>query len=133
MPKLISLGFALVVSSLFVVGCSTQMTPVKGPDGQSWIALSCRDSAKNCWQTAGDYCPAGYDTADEVQSTTHGFLFFGHHSRDEMLIRCRAPETAKADLAKPEPSKLDTSKPESTKPDTTKPDAMSSNDASSAE
>jgi hypothetical protein len=88
MRKLLSLAF---LTALFTVGCSHRdLTPVKGPDGQEWVAISCRDNASNCWQTAGEFCPNGYEIGDEVQSTSRGFLIFGRHARNEMLIRCKA-------------------------------------------
>jgi hypothetical protein len=77
------------VSFLAVAGCSHAVTPVKGPDGQEWVAISCSHGAKNCWKAAGEFCPLGYETADEVQSS-RGFLFF-KHDKDEMLVRCKAP------------------------------------------
>jgi hypothetical protein len=83
----------LVISGSLLFGCSsTHLTPVKGPDGQEWVAISCSHGAKNCWKAAADFCPIGYETADEVQST-HGFLFM-KHSRDEMLIHCVSPQAA---------------------------------------
>jgi hypothetical protein len=88
------LVFGLVVSGLFVLGCSKpELTPVKGPDGQEWVAITCSRGAKNCWKAAGEFCPNGYESADEVQSTTHGFLF-STHMRDEMLVRCKSPEAS---------------------------------------
>jgi hypothetical protein len=90
MNKFILLSF--IFSGLAIAGCSQHdLTPLKGPDGQEWVAISCTHGAKNCWKAAGDFCPGGYVAADEVQSTTHGFLF-SSHMRDEMLIRCKAPE-----------------------------------------
>jgi hypothetical protein len=84
------LGLALV--TLIGSGCARgEVQQVKGPDGQAWLAISCKDSAETCWKTAGDFCAAGYETADEVQSKSRGFLIFGHHMRDEMLVRCNAP------------------------------------------
>jgi hypothetical protein len=86
MHKILVASFLL--TSLAFVGCS-HVTPVKGPDGQEWVAVSCSHGAKNCWKTAGEFCPLGYDTADEVQST-RGFLFFKHQT-NEMLIHCKPP------------------------------------------
>jgi hypothetical protein len=83
---------SLVFPGLFIAGCSEHdLTPLKGPDGQEWVAISCTHGAKNCWKAAGDFCPGGYIAADEVQSTTRHFLF-STHTRDEMLIRCKAPD-----------------------------------------
>ena len=91
MKKLL-LSALVVVSSLVVAGCShSSMTPVKGPDGREWIAISCTHGAKNCWQAAGDFCPLGYEMADEVQSTKHGPLPFSRQDRDEILVHCKAP------------------------------------------
>jgi hypothetical protein len=89
MNKILVACFAL--TSLAVAGCSHSVTPVRGPDGQAWVAVSCSHGAKNCWKTAGELCPVGYEVADEVQST-RGFLFFKRQT-DEMLIRCKAPPT----------------------------------------
>ena len=83
---------SLLIPGLFIVGCSgARLSPVKGPDGQEWVAISCSHRAQNCWEAAASFCPNGYETADEVQST-HGFLF--KHSRDEMLVRCTSPQAA---------------------------------------
>jgi hypothetical protein len=88
-----SLGF--VILGLFVFGCSrANLTAVKGPDGQEWVAISCSHDVKSCWKAAADFCPFGYETADE-QQTTHGFLFV-RHTRDEMLVHCRSPQAATA-------------------------------------
>jgi hypothetical protein len=78
---------AIVASILGIAGCSHDAAPVRGPDGQEWVALSCSHDARGCWRKAGEFCPTGYDVADEVQST-HGFLFFKHQN-EEMLIRCK--------------------------------------------
>ena len=81
---------SLLVSGLFVLGCSrAELSPIKGPDGQEWVAITCSHGAQNCWKAAADFCPNGYETADEVQST-HGFLLF-KHTRDELLARCTSP------------------------------------------
>ena len=79
----------LVGSFLATVACSHAATPVKGPDGQEWVAITCSHGAKSCWEEAGQFCPLGYETADEVQSS-HGFLVF-KHQQNEMLVRCKAP------------------------------------------
>ncbi len=86
-----------VVSSLLVAACS-HMSPVKGPDGQEWVAISCSHDVKNCWKAAGDFCPLGYVTADEVQSTRHGLLPFSRRETDEILIHCKAPSVQSAAL-----------------------------------
>jgi hypothetical protein len=87
--------FLSLLTGLFIAGCSQHdLAPIKGPDGHDWLAISCKNSASACWRAAGDLCPTGYETADEMQSTSHGFLFFGHHMRDEMLIRCKSSEVA---------------------------------------
>ncbi|HEY1958828.1 MAG TPA: hypothetical protein VGH28_24610 [Polyangiaceae bacterium] len=92
----------LAASTLFAVACSQHdLSPIKGPDGQEWVAISCKDSARECWRAAGDFCPGGWETADEVQSRTHGFLIFGHHVRNEMLVRCKAPGPEVARAASP--------------------------------
>ena len=86
-------SLALIIPGVFVFGCSkADLTPVKGPDGQEWVAISCSHGAKNCWKAAAEFCPNGYENADEVQ-TTHGFLF-AKHTRNEMLVRCKAPTAA---------------------------------------
>jgi hypothetical protein len=83
---------AIVVSLFALAGCARDASPVKGPDGQEWVAISCSHDARGCWQKAGEFCPTGYEVADEVQST-HGFLLF-KHQKEEMLIRCKAAEVA---------------------------------------
>jgi hypothetical protein len=94
MKKIFLVAFA--ISGLFALGCTSHdFTAIKGPDGQEWVAISCKDSVQGCWKVAGDFCPTGYDTADEVQTKGHGFLFFGHHVRNEMLIRCKSPTMEK--------------------------------------
>jgi hypothetical protein len=86
MRRLLAVGFLFAMGFL-VGGCaSARLTPVKGPDGQEWVAISCSHGTTSCWEAAADVCPSGYETVDEVQ-TTHGFLF-AKHSREEMLIRC---------------------------------------------
>ncbi len=81
---------SLVGLLLALVGCShARLTPVRGPDGTEWIAIDCTHGAKNCWEAAAEFCPNGYQTADEVQSS-RGFLLF-RHSHDEMLVHCTAP------------------------------------------
>ena len=81
----------LVLVGISILACSRrELTPLKGPDGQEWIAISCTRGAENCWKAAGEFCPNGYINADEVQSTQRGFLF-SSHMRDEMLIRCKSP------------------------------------------
>ena len=80
---------SLVFVGLFTAGCSqASLTPLKGPDGQQWVAITCSHDAATCWKAAGNFCPGGYIAADEVQSTHRGFLF-SSHMRDEMLIRCK--------------------------------------------
>jgi hypothetical protein len=86
-----------ILFCLVVVGCThSSLSALKGPDGQEWVAISCTHSAKNCWQAAGEFCPAGWVVADEVQSTAHGILPFSHHMRDELLIRCKSPSEVAA-------------------------------------
>ena len=85
------LSSLFVISAFVSIGCSHTVTPVKGPDGAEWVAISCSHGAKNCWKTAGEFCPLGYETADEVQSTRGFFVF--KHDKDEMLVRCVAPVT----------------------------------------
>jgi hypothetical protein len=81
---------SLLVSGLLVLGCSrAELSPIKGPDGQEWVAITCSHGAQNCWKAAADFCPNGYETADEVQST-HGFLVF-KHTKGELLARCTSP------------------------------------------
>ena len=92
----------LAVSCLFAVACAQHdLSPIKGPDGQEWVAISCRDNARECWRAAGEFCPGGWETADEIQTRSHGFLIFGHHMKNEMLVRCKAPEVAQTQPASP--------------------------------
>jgi hypothetical protein len=79
----------LAVSLVGLVACARgQAMPVRGPDGSAWYAIECSHGAKNCWGTAAAVCPAGYEIADSHEVTGGGFLFFGHHQRGDMLIRC---------------------------------------------
>jgi hypothetical protein len=92
MHKLIVIGLAFS-AVLLGFGCArSEVTSVKGPDGQEWLAISCKDNAQNCWRAAGEVCAGGWETASEVSSQSHGFLFFGRHMRDEMLVRCKTPD-----------------------------------------
>ena len=82
----------LIACALFVslVACShNEVTLVRGPDGQAWYGIACSHGAKNCWNTAGDVCPGGYETAESHEVVGGGFLFFGHHERGDMLIHCK--------------------------------------------
>jgi len=91
---------SLIVPAVFGLGCSkADLTPVRGPDGQEWVAISCSHGARSCWEAAAEFCPNGYESADEVQ-TTHGFLF-AKHTRDEMLVHCRAPQAAAGPVRAP--------------------------------
>jgi hypothetical protein len=88
---------AAAASALLATACSKpDLMPVKGPDGHEWVAITCSRNARSCWKAAGEFCPNGYESADEVTSTTHGLLF-STHMRDEMLIRCKGPESAAAE------------------------------------
>jgi hypothetical protein len=90
----------IAVFALPIAGCfGSSMTPLKGPDGQEWVAISCEHGAKSCWKAAGDFCPGGYIAADEVQSTER-HLIFASHTKDEMLIRCKNPGDAAEQAAR---------------------------------
>jgi hypothetical protein len=87
--KLVSL---MLLASLFagVAGCSrTHTAPMRGPDGQTWVAISCRGGLENCWKTAGSMCSAGYETTDVHDVATPELLGLGVRQRGEMLVRCK--------------------------------------------
>src|SRR6185437_15192043 len=89
MNRILVACFTLTSLALAAAGCSQSVTPVRGPDGQEWVAVSCSHGEKNCWQAAGEACPLGYDKADEAHSS-RGFLFFRRQT-NEMLIHCKPP------------------------------------------
>ena len=78
----------------------SEATPDQGHDGQAgWIAVSCRKSQSNCYEMAGEVCPAGYVTADQeghagvavsgIVTPSSGFVGVHPTYHGDMLIKCR--------------------------------------------
>jgi hypothetical protein len=54
------------------LGCSTvSATPTTGPDGKAgWYLIECTESRIDCYQRAGELCPAGYIGETEKKDST---------------------------------------------------------------
>jgi hypothetical protein len=59
-------------------GCGATVTHVRGPDGQDWIAIDCGGTITNCYESAGEECPSGYEIAD--RSGAYGSVSSSHQS-----------------------------------------------------
>jgi len=67
-------GWLLVICS----GCGATVTHVRGPDGQDWIAIDCGGTITNCYESAGEECPSGYEIGD--RSGAYGSISRSHQS-----------------------------------------------------
>jgi hypothetical protein len=56
-----------IVGLAFLAGC-VQVSEVKGPDGQTALALKC-GNATDCYKKAGELCPDGYDFVNSTTGT----------------------------------------------------------------
>jgi hypothetical protein len=75
------------VATLILCAC-TSAKKVNGPDGEpGWYAIKCEDDRSNCLEKAGETCPKGYQTAEDVA----GPSVYGVRNSVSfrMLVKCR--------------------------------------------
>ncbi len=92
----------LVMFFVSLAGCEhSAATPVRGPDGDTWMSITCRKDQENCYERAGEECPTGYDVASEsgresgavamTQNYGNGFAMTNVATkyRGNLLIKCK--------------------------------------------
>ena len=86
----------LSLACALFAGCAADATPVRGPDGQTWLSITCRRSQTECYEKAGEECPNGYEVASNSGgSSMHAFvaggtLYAGRRYDGEMLVKCKS-------------------------------------------
>jgi hypothetical protein len=82
-----------LIAAIALTGCvaPVRVTHVSGPDGAPAVVLSCHHEA-NCYERAGELCPAGYDTLNETSGFAIVPTAYGPvgASRESLLIRCKS-------------------------------------------
>ena len=86
-----------IVGLALLAGCvPVRVNEVKGPDGKAALALNC-GNATDCYQKAGELCPAGYDFVDRNYASnvwvSDGYFWGG--SVTTLVVECKAPATTK--------------------------------------
>jgi hypothetical protein len=85
-----------ILPALLAAGCTheAEVNRVQGPDGTSWLAVSCSGDMEVCWRGAAEACPHGYSVGDShAVSATYGYFgskggYVGSTFGGDMLIQC---------------------------------------------